>query len=253
MNVPEYACLCIVTIAGWLALYRLPFGDPARRRRVGLWLADRTALRPEVAFALFGTVLYLLLGASALALLGAFAGLSAGQIVGRPSVGAIPALLLAVCGTSSLNILCISLLYRADPRADVPGEITRVQWIASILYLPRHFRWVIPAAAAMVEELVFRGAVLLGLGAAGSGFVFAAAFSTVLFAIGQVVLVSTRVQAYVLGTSSLALGTVGSLLVAATGSVLPALALHMSFAGFYTNLSASSSARPSTAPRRLSL
>ncbi|MEU4089956.1 CPBP family intramembrane glutamic endopeptidase [Streptomyces aureus] len=253
MNAPAYACLCTVTIAGWLAVYRLPFGDPARRRRVGLWLADRTGLRPEAAFALFGTLLYLLLGAAALALLGASAGLSARQIVGRTSGNALLALPLAICGTSSLNILCVSLLSRAKPGTDVPEEITRVQWISSILSLPRHFRWMIPAVAAMVEELVFRGAVLLGLGAAGSGFVFAAIFSSVLFSVGQVVLVSTPVQAYVLGTSSLALGTVGSLLVAATGSVLPALALHMSFAGFYTNLSAASSARPSTAPRRVSL
>ncbi|SMF78985.1 type II CAAX prenyl endopeptidase Rce1 family protein [Streptomyces sp. Amel2xC10] len=253
MSVPAYTCLCTAAIAGWLALYRLPFGDPARRRRVGLWLGDRTGLRPEVAFALFGTVLYLLLGAAALVLLGTFAGLSVRQFVGRPSLDALPVLLLAVCGTSSLNILCVSLLYRFDPGVDVPGEITRVQWISSILSFPRYFRWTVPAAAALVEELVFRGAVLLGLGAAGGGFVFAAVFSTVLFAVGQVVLVSTPVQAYVLGTSSLALGVIGSLLVAATGSILPALALHMSFAGFYTNLSAASAARPSTAPRRVSL
>ncbi|MCP9210391.1 CPBP family glutamic-type intramembrane protease [Streptomyces sp. NEAU-Y11] len=253
MNAVPYACVCVATIGGWLALYRLPFGDPARRRRVGLWLADRTGLRPDAAFALFGTVLYLLLGVVALALLMTFAGLPVQRLVGRPSADALLALLLAVCGTSSLNILCVSLLYRANPRVDVPGEITRVQWISSILALPRHLHWVVPAVAALVEELVFRGAVLLGIGATGGGFLFAATFSTVLFAVGQVVLVSTWVQAYVLGMSSLVLGTTGSLLTAATGSVLPALVLHMSFAGFYTNLSATSRARASSAPRRLSL
>ncbi|MFD0352085.1 ATP-binding cassette domain-containing protein [Kitasatospora aburaviensis] len=137
----------------------------------------------------------------------------------------------------------MSLLYRANPRVDVPGEIARVQWIASILALPRHYRWIIPAAAALFEELLFRGAVLLGLGALGSGFGVALAVSTCLFAAGQVALVSTPVQAYVLGTSSVTLGVVGGLLTAATGGILPALALHMSFAGFYTHLSASAGAR----------
>ncbi|MFJ7962459.1 type II CAAX prenyl endopeptidase Rce1 family protein [Streptomyces sp. NPDC096324] len=253
MNVSYYAGLCVAAVGGWLALYRLPFGDPALRRRIGLRLADRTGLRPEVAFALFGTALYLVLGAAVLVLLGAFAGLSVQQFVGQPSAISLPALLLAAGGTSSLNVMCVSLLYKANPLVDVPGEIARVQWISSILALPRHFRWMIPAAAALVEELVFRGAVLLGIGHGGGGFVFAMTFGTILFAVGQVALVSTWVQAYVLGTASLSLGVMGCLLVAATGSILPAVALHMSFAGFYTNLSVASSARTSSAPRRLSL
>ncbi|MBO7936707.1 CPBP family intramembrane glutamic endopeptidase [Streptomyces antibioticus] len=252
MNALEYAGLCTAVVGGWLALYRLPFGDPARRRRLGLWLDDRTGLRPGVAFALFGTALYLVLGAGAAAVLWSSAGLSLERLVGHPPGVALLALLLAVCGTSSLNILCVSLLYRVNPRVDVPGEIARVQWISSILVLPRHCRWAVPAAAALVEELVFRGTVLLGLGAVGSGFLFAAVFNSVLFAVGQVVLVSNWVQAYVLGTASLALGAVGSLLTAGTGSVLPALVLHMSFAGFYTNLSTAADARASSAPRRVS-
>ncbi|MEU6238936.1 CPBP family glutamic-type intramembrane protease, partial [Kitasatospora sp. NPDC047058] len=252
MSTPGYAGLCVVVVGGWLALYRVPFNDPARRRRTALWLAGRTGLGPEAAFAVFGTVVYLVLGALALTALLAATPLSLHQLVGgRPTPTMALALLLAVLGTSSANILCVSLLYRAVPRVDVPGEIARVQWIASILALPRHYRWIIPAAAALFEEVLFRGAVLLGLGALGGGFGVALAVSTCLFAAGQVALVSTPVQAYVLGTSSVTLGVVGGLLTAATGGVLPALALHMSFAGFYTHLSASAGAR--TTPRRLPL
>lgn len=253
MSVPAFTALTTAVVAAWLALYRLPFNDPARRRRTALWLAGRTGLRPEAAFAVFGTLVYLLLGALALAVLLASTPLALHRLFALPAPGAAAALALAVLGTSSATVLCVSLLYRADPRADVPGEIARIQWIASILALPRHFRWIVPAAAALFEEVLFRGAVLLGLGTLGSGPGFALAFSTCLFAAGQVALVSTRTQAYVLGTSSLVLGTVGGLLTTATGGLLPALVLHMSFAGFYTHLSASPAPGARTAPGRPSL
>lgn len=197
--------------------------------------------------------MYLVLGALALAALLASTPLAPGRLFTVPGPGAALALLLAVLGTSSSTILCVSLLYRLRPRTDVPGEIARIQWIASVLALPRHYRWTVPAAAALFEEVLFRGVVLLGLGALGSGPAFALAFSTCLFAAGQVALVSTRTQAYVLGTSSLVLGAVGGLLTLATGGVLPALVLHMSFAGFYTNLSASPTRAARTTPGRLSL
>ncbi|MFF4371589.1 type II CAAX prenyl endopeptidase Rce1 family protein [Streptomyces sp. NPDC001594] len=253
MSVPAFTALTTGAVALWLALYRLPFGDPARRRRTALWLAGWTRLRPEPAFAVFGTLVYLVLGGLALAVLLAATPLALRQVFAVPAPGDALALLLAVLGTSSTTILCVSLLYRVHPRADVPGEIARIQWISAILALPRHSRWTVPAAAALFEEVLFRGAVLLGLGALGAGPAFALGFSTILFAAGQVALVSTRIQAYVLGTSSLVLGTVGGLLTIATGGVLPALVLHMSFAGFYTNLSASPAAGARTAPGRLSL
>ncbi|WP_354644467.1 CPBP family intramembrane glutamic endopeptidase [Kitasatospora camelliae] len=253
MSGPAFAALATAVVAGWLALYRLPFNDPARRRRTALWLAGRTGLRPEAAFAVFGTAVYLVLGALALTVLLACTPLALHRLFAPPAPGTALALLLAVLGTSSANILGVSLLYRADPRVDVPGEIARIQWIASVLALPRHYRWIIPAAAALFEEVLFRGVILLGMAELGSGPVPALAFSTCLFAAGQVALVSTRVQAYVLGTSSLTLGVVGGLLTWATGGVLPALVLHMSFAGFYTNLSAASTPGARTAPGRLSL
>ncbi|MFJ8165796.1 type II CAAX prenyl endopeptidase Rce1 family protein [Streptomyces sp. NPDC096136] len=253
MSVPAFTALTTAVVAVWLALYRLPFDDPARRRRTALWLAGRTGLRPEAAFAVFGTLVYLALGALALAVLLASTPLDFHRLFAVPAPGTALVLLLAVLGTSSATVLCVSLLYRADPRADVPGEIARIQWIASILALPRHYRWIVPATAALFEEVLFRGAVLLGLGALGCGPAFALAFSTCLFAAGQVALVSTRTQAYVLGASSLVLGAVGGLLTTATGGVLPALVLHMSFAGFYTHLSASATPGARTAPGRLSL
>jgi len=235
-----YALICGAAIAIWLATYRLPFDDPARRRRIALRLAGWSGVRADVARAIFGTVLYLGLGSLVLLVLLYFAPLPAAVLVSLPPLVAVPCLLLAMLGCSSLNVLFISFLYRANPRTDVPREISQIQWIASILALPRHFRWIIPAAAALVEELVFRGAVFIGLLTLGSNFWVAWLVSTFLFTLGQVVLVSTSTQGFVMGSSSIALGTFGSLLIAATGSLIPAIILHMSFAGFYTNMSAAS-------------
>lgn len=245
MSLSVYALWCCVAVAAWLALYRLPFGDAARRRRMALWLADRSGGRPDAAFAVFATVLYLGLGLAVLFALAAAAHLPVHRFIGTLTASDALYLLLALFGTSSLNILCVSLLYRARPTVDVPGEIARIRWIASILALPAAARWVVPATAAVVEELVFRGAVFLGLGACGAAFPLACALSTAIFALGQIVLVSTAVQAYVMGTSSLTLGIVGCLLTAAAGSILPAVVLHASFAGFYTTVSTgTASARP---------
>jgi Type II CAAX prenyl endopeptidase Rce1-like len=244
-----YAIACVVAVAIWLLIYRLPFGDPSRRRRIALWLADRSGLHPDMAYAIFGTVLYLVLGLFILFVLMTFAHLSVSALVVAPSLAAFPAVLLAAGGTSSLNILAISFLYRARPKTNIPEEISQIQWISSILALPPHFRWIIPAAAALVEELVFRGAVFMGLGALGSGFWLAWLVSTLLFTLGQIVLVSTPIQGFVMGISSITLGTFGSLLIVVTGSITPAVILHMSFAGFYTNMSSASAAGTPRIPK----
>ncbi|WP_441247889.1 CPBP family glutamic-type intramembrane protease [Kitasatospora sp. McL0602] len=250
MNPLAYAAACTGAVAVWLALYRLPFGDPAVRRRLALHLGDLTGGHPDRAFAVFATALYLALGGAVLLALTPLTDLTLSQILGTPSLAGGFALLLAMAGTSSLNTLCVSLLYRWKPGVDVPGEIARIQWISSILTLPRHYRWAVPAVAALVEEVVFRGIVFLGIGSLGGGFLLAAGASTLIFALGQVVLVTTPVQAYVMGTSSVILGAAGTTLIAATGSIVPAVLLHMSFAGFYTTMSAASA---TSQPRRVNL
>lgn len=239
MTAEWYAVVAAVVVAIWVGVYRLPFGAPARRRRMALWLADGTGLDPDPAFAIFATMLYLTLGLGTFLVLYPLTGLTAGDLIGTFSAGTAAALLLAVLGTSSLNSLAVSILYRVRPAVDVPGEIARIQWISSILTLPRRARWIIPAAAAAVEEAVFRGVVFGGLASLGAGFWWSSAASTVLFTAGQVVLVSTAVQVTVMAAAGAILGTVGTLLMAGTGSLLPAVILHVSFAGFYTHLSAS--------------
>ena len=236
------AGLCAALVVSWVALYRFPLASPTRRRRVSLWLGDKTGVRADPAFAVFATLLYLFLGSIVVVVFMRATQTPYRKLLGhfRPTTSA--ALILAILGTSSLNTLWIALLYKVRPGADVPGEISRIQWISSILALPPYARWMIPAVAAFVEELAFRGAAFLGMEHAGLSFGVAAGISTLLFFLGQVALVTTATQAFVMGTASLTLGFTGTLLVAATGSVVPAIIVHASFAGFYSNMSTSSSA-----------
>lgn len=244
--------LAVVLVFCWLAIYRLPFGDESKRYRFSQWLSDLTSLRAASAFAIFATLLYLGLGVIVLLVMSLSSNISVQDFVGQASLVAIFATFLSILGCSSLNTLCMSLLYKLQPTVDIPGEISRIQWISSILSLPKNFRWLIPAIAAMVEELVFRGAIFIGLMHTGATFIVACSVSTSLFVLGQIALVSTKTQAVVMGLSSMNLGIVGCLLVAGTGSIIPAVILHMSFAGFYTNMSVRSSRiRPQT--RRWSL
>jgi len=239
-----------VAIGGWLALYRLPLGATWRRRRVALWLADRVQLGADAAFALLGTAIYVGLGVLVFFAIMRAGGLTVASLIGRPSGLAVATGALAIAGTSSLNTLWISALYRVRPDVDIPGEITRIQWIWSIMSLPKRARWIIPATAALVEECVFRGALFNGLGARGASFLLAMGLSTAVFAVGQIVLVSTWTQAFVMGVSSCTLGLVGSLVVAATGSIVPALVLHTTFAGFYTGMGTTSSSTSTSVVRR---
>ena len=104
---------------------------------------------------------------------------------------------------------------------------------------PSRVRRIIPALGAFAEELVFRGGVFMGLCRARSPFIKAALVSSLLLCLGQVVLVPTPVQLYIMASASLTCGMVGCLLVAATGSLIPVLILHTSFATYCTNMSTS--------------
>lgn len=156
-----------------------------------------------------------------------------------PSITGAIATLLSILGASRLNTFCVSVLYRIRSTVDIPGEIARIQWIASVMTMRARVRWAIPAAGAFVEELVFRGGIFLDLSSAGAPCAVAAIASSLLSCAGQVVLLSTPVQIYIMASASLTLGIVGYLLVATMGNLIPTLLLHTSFAAYYTNMSTS--------------
>jgi len=235
----SFAGLAVAVTAGWLALYRLPWADPRRRQRVRLAVASRTGLPARYVFPVLGTVLYLVLGLVAAAALARLGGVDVlGLLRWRPDGASVALTALAAIGASALTAFGMSLVYAAAPRVDVPGAVASVRWVREILVLPRGWRWAVPMVSAAVEEFYFRGVVLVGMLAAGAPAWAAISVAGLVFTAGQVALTERRLQALVLAVSSAVLSLVCGLLTVVESSVAPALLIHASFAGYYTQTSA---------------
>ncbi len=246
-----FAAVAIGATALWLALYRLPFRKARTRQRVRLAVASRTGLPGRYVFPILGTVIYLALGLAAAAAVMAFAGLDLLDLLAwRITAEGVGLLVLSAVGASALTAFAMSVLYAVRPAVDVPGAVTGVRWVQEILALPRGWRYAVPAISAAVEEFFFRGVFLGGLLAAGAPVWAAVAISGAVFAAGQVLLTESALQATVLALSSVVLAVVCGLLTAVEGSVLPAIVVHASFAGYYTQTSARRAApAPAAVPR----
>lgn len=112
-----------------------------------------------------------------------------------------------------------------------------VNWIAGIGKIPGKWAMLIPCISACCEETFFRGALLKALITSGADFFTASVIVTVLFVVGQLVLVKRKVQGYVLGFSSAGISLVSCLLIGLTGHIAPSYIIHASFAGFYSGSS----------------
>ncbi|BCB91919.1 CPBP family glutamic-type intramembrane protease [Phytohabitans suffuscus] len=229
----------LAATVAWLALYRLPFRRNRTRQRVRMAVASRTGLPGRYVFPVLGTLIYLVGGvlASAVVLYAGDLSLT-GLLAWHVTPHGAGLLLLTAVGASALTAFAMSTLYAVRPRVDVPGAVSGVRWITEILALPRRWRYAVPAASAAVEEFFFRGAFLGGLLATGTPVWLAIAISGAAFTAGQVLLTETALQATVLALSSVVLAVLCGLLVTVEGSVLPAIAVHASFAAYYTQTSA---------------
>jgi hypothetical protein len=226
---------CAAAIAVWTALFRLPFNDSRRRARLALWLGTRCNADPQRAFAVFATLLYLVLAAGVLAwLVLRFRVDLVALLAVRAPLETAALAVLGVAGTVALIGSAVGLAYRVRPGLDVPGAVRSLQWLAGAATLPNAARVAVPVAGACGEELVFRGAVFGAIYGAGGAPLLALAGSALLFAVQQVALTTTPVQAGLLAGAALIIGGMGALLLIATGSLVPALLVHLSFAAFYS-------------------
>jgi hypothetical protein len=185
-----------------------------------------------------GTASYLACGLLAIGILVSVSRLSlANLLTWDVTVQGAAVTLLAMVGAHSLTGFAMSVVYAVRPTLDIAASVTDVPWVREVSVLGRYWRWAIPMVSAAVEEFFFRGVFLLGLIAAGAPAWWAIFLSGVVFTTGQVIMTENRVQAMVMGLSSITLSIVGGLLVLAVGSVLPAVIVHASFAGYYTRTS----------------
>lgn len=234
----ETVVLTAVVTTVWLALYRLPFNDQRRANRVGLALSTWTSLRPDLIFAIFGTILYTGLGFLGVLVVSSLAGVDIGALFATgDSIESLAATLVAIVGAMSCVAFGLTVLYNINPQIDIPGSIRRVRWIAAVEGLPKHIRFTIPTVGALVEEMFFRGVVYSAIKSAGGSLWMAFATATALFVIGQVFVTDNRIAAIVIGFSSIVISVFGTLLIIVYKNIIPALIVHMSFAGFYSSAS----------------
>ncbi len=151
----------------------------------------------------------------------------------------LPILGLAVVGLvgeMSLVTLLIDLICRAtgQGRPEQFAEIQEIPWMKSVQQLPLFSRLAVTALGGAVEEILFRGVVLRilldRLHVAPAPAIFLAG---VLFCLEQLVLLRTRFQAMIILCACIAISLVGGMLVVLTGSVVPGVLCHASFAVFF--------------------
>jgi len=188
------------------------------------------------SFSIFATVLYCLLPSISSVVVAAVANLEILSLFPvQVDLEFLIVTLLGIIAAMSLVSVFVLITLKLFPQLDIPGEMARIKWIEGIMQTPPQIAWFLPILSASFEEVFFRGVLLAGLLNNGTGTFLAIAVVTMAFILNQVLLADTRTQRMVLGYSSLAISLVGSIVFLATGSIIPSLIMHASFAGFYTS------------------
>lgn len=196
----------------------------------------------EVRALLLSSIYYLLGCLIALAFLGAYALPVSGML--SFSASHLGLAVLGIVAEISLGNLLVGFgaaVIGAGPERF--AEIREIPWMKGLRELPAGAVPVAAALGGLVEELVFRGVLLLVLTERlGAAPWLAVAVTGALFCLEQLVQVRTMFQAMVIGSGCAAISLVGGLLVVITGSVIPALLCHASFVIFF--MPAGEGARP---------
>lgn len=163
----------------------------------------------------------------------------------------IPYILMGFVAQIALSSLLLSLYSLFRPSINWYQVILSITWVRMMAKMPPRYRPLYPIAGATFEELFFRGTVFMTIRARipETGLVVAIAITTVLFVLQQIVNTETSHQAVAMAAGAISISVVGCLLIAFTGSFIPALLCHLLFVVFYLNDSNSSRGSSTTAVR----
>ncbi|MGB5560536.1 MAG: CPBP family intramembrane glutamic endopeptidase [Paracoccaceae bacterium] len=140
---------------------------------------------------------------------------------------------LGIVAEVSLCNLLVSLYVGAVGVRRAPfHEIAMIPWIEGLRQTPSGLAPLMGAFAAAIEELFFRGVVLL-IFLDVTGPFWAVLIAGLLFWVQQVIQVRTFFQALIISAGCISISLVGGLLVLATASVIPAVICHASFVLFF--------------------
>jgi len=204
-------------------------------RRVQFKAMGYSRRRPGEVRSLLLSGAYYGMGAAAIVLFLVLYGIP-GSPVTSSGTGKITATCLGVLGAISLTNLGVDLAVRWL-RQDAPSKfaaLKEIPWIRGLEELSPGFRVAAGMLGGAVEELFFRGVLLLiAIDHFGRGPWEAIGVAGALFCFQQIVQLRTPFQVLVIGIGCAAISLVGGILVNVTGSVVPAVVCHASFVVFF--------------------
>lgn len=222
-------------LAVWIFLFKLSYLNSYIKNRITLTMSSVFGLPASYSYSAFATFLYCILPILSSLLVAKVAGIRILSLFPMQLGGTLfVQILLGIVAAMSLVSVFVMLSLKAAPKMDIVGEMGRVKWIEGIFQMPQKIAWMLPMLSATFEEIFFRGVLLQGLITNGMNMLLAVGFVTLAFVLNQILLTDTKTQALVLGFSSLSISVVGSLMFLASGSIVPSILMHASFASFYT-------------------
>jgi membrane protease YdiL (CAAX protease family) len=148
-----------------------------------------------------------------------------------------PLVVLGVVAEISLAGLLVGIGCRISTQwgpERLAEQVPEIPWIKGIKQFPRVAVPVVAAMGGVAEELFFRGVVLTAMiHRFHVNAAVAIAIAAALFCTQQVLQVRTSLQALLMICSCLSISLIGGLLVVLTGTVIPSILCHASFAVFF--------------------
>jgi membrane protease YdiL (CAAX protease family) len=241
---PFLAATLILSVLWGQALRYLDERSPALRRWVFAAMAW-TRWRSDAVRAAILSAVYCGLGLSAALLLALAFGLPLASLATLSPAHLGPIVLGIVAEISLTNLFGdLSCRLSGQGGPEQVAEIADIPWMKGLRQLPPVAVPIVAALAGAVEEVFFRGVLLLILtNKLRLSPSLAIALAGMLFLLEQLVQLRTPFQAMIIGGSCVAISLVGGLLVLQTNSVVPAALCHASFVIFFMSPSPGSAGR----------
>ncbi len=234
--------LIIITITGfcclfaWLFIFKLSYKNTYIKNKISLAMSSVFGISPSYSYSIFATFLYCALPTISSIIVAKVAKIRIIDLFTiRGGSILIIIIILGIVAAMSLISLFVVVALKIAPNMDIVGEMAKVKWIEGIFQTPKKISWLLPLLSASFEEVFFRGVFLQGLILNDMNFTLAVSLITFAFVLNQVLLTDTKTQGLVLGFSSVSISVIGSIIFLASGSIIPSIIMHASFAGFYTN------------------
>jgi hypothetical protein len=241
---PVLAGTLVLSLLWGQALRHFDERSPALRRWVFAVMSWTRRRSGEVRAAILSAI-YCGLGLSAALLLAVAFGLPLASLATLSPAHFAPIVLGIVAEISLTNLFAaLSCRLTGQGTPEQVAEISEIPWMKGLREFPPALVPIVAALAGAVEEVFFRGVLLLIFATKLRLPPFVAVgLAGILFWLEQMVQLRTLFQAMIISGSCVAISLVGGLLVLQTSSVVPAALCHASFVIFFMSPSPGSAAR----------